>query len=76
MSTDTELDMRGISRCWQNRGWHVYGAGPCFDTHEQAIQYREAHDKAWAAEEKYRKEKPWSHGISMEWWTFNRMWAQ
>jgi hypothetical protein len=36
---------RGISKCWQNFGFHVYGAGPCFDTHEQAIAYRDAYDR-------------------------------
>lgn len=36
---------RGISRCWQNQGFHVYGAGPCFDTHEQAIRYRDGLDR-------------------------------
>lgn len=35
---------RGVSRCWQNNGYHVYGAGPCLDTMEQAIAYREGLD--------------------------------
>lgn len=35
---------RGITRCWQNQGYHVYMAGPCFDTLEQAIRYRESLD--------------------------------
>lgn len=35
---------RGITRCWQNLGYHVYAAGPCFDTHEQAIRYRDGLD--------------------------------
>lgn len=39
-----ERDMRGISRCGINLGWHVYKAGPCFDTYEQAIRYRESLD--------------------------------
>lgn len=37
--------MRGISRCWQYFGYHVYGAGPCFDTLEQAIGYRNRLDR-------------------------------
>ena len=40
----TERDMRGITRCWQHNGWHVYMAGPCFDTYEQAIAYRNSLD--------------------------------
>lgn len=39
-----DIDMRGISRCWQNDGWHVYKAGPCFDKYEQAIAYRASLD--------------------------------
>lgn len=35
-----EEAMRGISRCWQNQGFHVYGAGPCFDKITQAQSYR------------------------------------
>lgn len=35
---------RGITRCWQHLGYHVYGAGPCFDTHREAILYRESLD--------------------------------
>lgn len=37
---------RGITKCWQNQGWHVYGAGPCFDTLEQAVGYRDGLDRA------------------------------
>jgi hypothetical protein len=40
---------RGISRCWQNRGYHVYGAGPCFDTMDQAVAYRDWYDREEAA---------------------------
>ena len=36
---------RGLSRCWQNNGWHVYGAGPCFDTEEEAVRYRDSLDR-------------------------------
>lgn len=43
MSTTTE---RGVSRCWQNNGYHVYGAGPCLDSMEEAIDYRERLDYA------------------------------
>jgi hypothetical protein len=41
---------RGISRCWQHFGYHVYGAGPCFDTLDAAIRYRDSLDaegKTW-----------------------------
>lgn len=37
---DTEPN-RGLSRCWQNQGWHVYMAGPCFDTKDEAVRYRD-----------------------------------
>lgn len=40
-----EEAMRGISRCWQNSGYHVYMAGPCFDTPEQARAYRDQLDR-------------------------------
>ncbi len=30
-----------ITRCWQYNGYHVYQAGPCFDTLEQATNYKE-----------------------------------
>lgn len=38
-------DMLHITRCWQNNGWHAYASGPCFDTYEQAIKYRDAIDR-------------------------------
>ncbi len=47
-------DMRGISKCWQGWGFHVYKAGPCFDTYEQAIEYRDSLDRegvAWRSQE-------------------------
>jgi hypothetical protein len=34
----------GISKCWQNWGYHVYKAGPCFDTLEQAVEYKASLD--------------------------------
>lgn len=37
-------DARGLSTCWRNLGWHVYKAGPCFDTKDQAIAYRDSLD--------------------------------
>ena len=37
-------EQRGLTTCWQNLGWHVYGAGPCFDTKDQAIVYRNSLD--------------------------------
>ncbi len=37
-------DMRAISRCWQNAGWHAHAAGPCFDKYEQAVTYRDLYD--------------------------------
>lgn len=40
-----ERDMRSLSKCWQNDGWHVYGAGPCFEKYEQAIAYRDGLDR-------------------------------
>lgn len=39
-SVTTALPPR-ISRCWQNFGYHALGAGPCFDTVEQAVAYRD-----------------------------------
>lgn len=36
---------RGITRCWWNRGYHVYMAGPCFDTLAQAQAYRDSLDR-------------------------------
>lgn len=73
MSTETERDLRGISRCWQNNGWHYAGAGPCFDTYEQVSKYRDEYDKAYEAQRKWR-ENPWNHGDCLELWTFNRIW--
>jgi len=40
----TERDMRAITRCSRYSGWHVYKAGPCFDTYAQALAYRESLD--------------------------------
>lgn len=46
MSADEAVrDMRGIDRCSRYLGWHVYGAGPCFDRYEQALRYREELDR-------------------------------
>lgn len=45
-----KTDVRGITTCWQYMGFHVYGAGPCFDTKEQATLYRNTLDynqKTW-----------------------------
>lgn len=47
--TEQAKDMRRISICWHG-GWHACAAGPCFDTHEQAIAHRndvENEDKPW-----------------------------
>ena len=41
--TDERQVERGVTRCWQG-GFHGYGAGPCFDTIEQARKYVEAWD--------------------------------
>lgn len=41
MAATTE---RGITTCWQNNGYHVYGAGPCLDRIDYAINYREDYD--------------------------------
>lgn len=38
--SDTKLPPH-VSRCWQNNGYHALGAGPCFDTAEQAVYYRD-----------------------------------
>ena len=36
---------RGISRCQvEGRGFRAYGVGPCFDTFEQAVAYRDVLD--------------------------------
>lgn len=37
---------RGISHCWQNNGFDVYSAGPCFNSIEEAVDYRERLDYA------------------------------
>lgn len=43
--TETETpDMRGISRCWQYLGYHVYMAGPCFEKLDSALRYRKSLD--------------------------------
>ena len=39
-----EQQLLGLTTCWQNLGWHVYGAGPCFDTKDQTIAYRNSLD--------------------------------
>jgi hypothetical protein len=41
----SDRDMRGVSTCWQSHGWHAYSAGPCFDTYEQVIEYRDSLDR-------------------------------
>lgn len=41
-------DTRGVSRCYDN-GWHVYSAGPCFDTIAEARSSRDRLDIADAA---------------------------
>lgn len=48
--------LRGISRCWQNNGYHVYGAGPCCETLAHAQAYRDAYDRR-AADERARREQ-------------------
>jgi hypothetical protein len=40
----TATDTDNISIC-RDMGFHVYMAGPCFDTREQAIAYRDELDK-------------------------------
>lgn len=53
--TFSEKDMRGISNCHHgSSGWHAYGAGPCFDTHEQALAYRDKlddHGISWKSQD-------------------------
>jgi hypothetical protein len=41
---EQERRWRGITRCWQNNGYHVYMAGPCFDTLDEAVGYRDRLD--------------------------------
>lgn len=51
-----DRDMRGISVCHHNFGWHVYMAGPCFDTYEEAIAYRvslDAEGVTWRPQRDY-----------------------
>lgn len=46
-------DMRGISTCCLP-GWHVYMAGPCFDTYAQAVirrDYLDGKGVTWEATE-------------------------
>ena len=74
MTAPEALDTVNLSRCWQNNGWHAHGAGPCFDTREQAIRYRDAYDVAYTALMKWRKDFPWSHGECPEWYSFNNRW--
>jgi hypothetical protein len=51
-----DRDMRNISTCWQYapNGWHAYGAGPCFDTYEAAIKYRDLIDEVGEQEARRR----------------------
>jgi hypothetical protein len=44
-ATEDAEALRGISRCWQNNGYHVYGAGPCLDSLGQAQAYRAEFDR-------------------------------
>lgn len=37
-------DMKGISRCSRYLGWHAYKAGPCFDSYEEVLAYRNSLD--------------------------------
>lgn len=60
-------DTRDLSTCWQKNGWHVHMAGPCFDTYEQALAYRDAlHARGltWWPEDKplpFIGECPWCY---------------
>ena len=44
MTSQTVLP-ESISKCWQNNGYHAHGAGPCFDTLEAALLYRDEYQK-------------------------------
>lgn len=57
MATTT---VRDITTCWQNNGFHVGGAGPCFDRMEWAINYRESCDYA--------------ESIGDKWWRYPSNW--
>lgn len=45
----SEDDFRGITKCRQSEGWHVYAAGPCFESMEEAVEYRNRLDFAGVA---------------------------
>lgn len=76
MSETATRDMRDISRCWQNNGYHAHGAGPCFDTYEAVIKYRDEYDRAYAALMEFKQSHPWSWQNCPEWESFNRRWRR
>lgn len=48
------MEDKDISRCWQYSGYHVYGAGPCFNTRDMAELYKrflDKHETTWMSEE-------------------------
>jgi hypothetical protein len=45
LDQDAKERWRGITTCWQSGSYHVYGVGPCLDTLEEAIEYRNELDK-------------------------------
>ena len=73
--TTEAIDMRGISRCWQNNGWHYAGAGPCFDTYEQVSKYRIEYDAAMEAQKRYQANRPFGgHTYCWEMQMFQDKW--
>jgi hypothetical protein len=52
-----------ISMCWQNRGYHAMGAGPCFDTVEQAVAYRDR-ELERIGRESDRKADTWCYWVA------------
>lgn len=74
--SEVAVDTRGLSRCWQNQGWHVYGAGPCFDAREAALRYREDYDKTKEEYEKFKTTPSWSWQRFFGWEDLARRWGR
>lgn len=64
--TESRPDVRGLSSCWQNNGFHVYSAGPCLDSYEQALDYRSRLDYAgvtwWPQDRRWPPAPPENEG--------------
>lgn len=59
------VDIRGVGKCLQSEGWHVYAAGPCFVSTEEAIAYRDRLD--FAEEVYWPSDKPWPPNPPQGW---------